>query len=154
MRKVKRLNREIKFRAWNEHRKEMYYQGKHFTEICLVHNEIKIVLDETVKNNENWYRRKYELMQYTGLKDNNDKEIYEGDIVRVTYKKAAPKYKIQDRKVIFNDGAYWLTNSEGTSLTRLSNVSVLFDVISNVESLEVIGNIYENPELLEVNKNE
>lgn len=67
-----------------------------------------------------------ELMQFTGLTDKNGKEIYEGDIV-----KTAPKVF---HKVIFNRGEF-----------QISMVSLAYKRESEVE---VIGNIYENPELL------
>ena len=74
-------------------------------------------------------------IQYTGLKDKNDKEIYEGDIVR---------HKTYGYSVVKTGVVRWIDNE-----TRFT-----FDVIGTNEKLlideydEVIGNIYENPELL------
>ena len=66
------------------------------------------------------------IMQYTGLKDKNGKEIYEDDIAR------HPDH-LRDHVITFNPLAGWLSNFiDGTSH----------------EYIEVIGNIYENPELL------
>lgn len=66
------------------------------------------------------------LMQYTGLKDKNGKEIYEGDIVLYCFRKT-----LFEAEVKFIEG-------------RFSPVSGLHS-----DNYEVIGNIYENPELVE-----
>ena len=68
------------------------------------------------------------LMQYTGLKDKNGKEIYEGDIVRKTFWNSIPCKRIDIIKI---PDCYYHT------FTGMQD-----------EEFEVIGNIYENPELL------
>ena len=85
-------------------------------------------------------------MQYTGLKDKNGKEIYEGDII--SYK--ALKEKRKDK--IFRNVIEW-ANYSGTLgwIIRGNDKRVYIPLNSNQvfnHNIEIIGNIYENPELL------
>jgi len=111
------MNRDIKFRAWGPNTKYMWSweEFKH----CFVHAMFDPEHGEKI------------LMQYTGLKDKNGKEIYEGDIV-VTKgtSMSGKKWDHKPKTVVFDpDYGYCLLKS-----------SLITDVI---------GNIYENPELLE-----
>ena len=124
--------REIKFRAWDKLKKEWYH---------LVSLED---LPEEVKTQEPWIADfspaddgKLVLMQYTGLKDKNGKEIYEGDILR--YQKGE-KNQIKGH-VVFDKGAY--------RLKHLSHVKTECTDLWNVcDAMTVDANLYENPELL------
>lgn len=115
--------REIKFRAWDRGRKEMIP----FELIELPYSE-NVNLDGQF---DGLIDRGYVLMQYTGLKDKNGVEIYEGDIVAIN----EPKEVF---KVVFKDGSFY------PSSTLLQKC----DDSHNLEFYEIIGNIYENPELL------
>lgn len=76
------------------------------------------------------------LMQYTGLKDKNGKEIYEGDVVS----SGAGRVK----EVVFNQSEF------KTSIALKSTTGSLIDIGTNASNeIEVIGNIYEKPELLD-----
>lgn len=85
------------------------------------------------------------FMQSTGLKDKNGVEIYEGDIVKVTNH---PFQKKEDSAGIEIDGDYLIGWSDH-NLTWLAGDLLLYQLKPYIE---VIGNIYENPELLEVPK--
>lgn len=126
--------REIKFRAWNEIDKAM-----------IDWSTIK-VFESLLKNLMSGKVRHHQLMQYTGLKDKNSKEVYEGDIVRFVFEDGA----IVQHKIEWSDKyhAWQVVNlSSGNSLTW--NGSPLLWVAMKTYQPEVIGNIYQNSELLE-----
>lgn len=141
--------REIKFRAWNKERDEMYCLNNHsgIKNIELsMYGEINIIeLFEYLPDGNFAFvslnKDEVELMQYTGLKDKNGVEIYEGDIVDSKYR----------WEVIFKNGCFLCkSNIDKTDIKTLGQILNLRRKVG-CES-EVIGNIYENPELLGENK--
>ena len=121
--------REIKFRAWDSETEEMYYTGESFDIIFYFDSEG--IVAERVTEDETEKLEHLEYMAYTGLKDKNGKEIYEGDIVKHATDEGV-------YKVIFEDGGFYVKNLFEYDFQTI-----------NEYPLEVIGNIYENPELLE-----
>lgn len=116
--------REIKFRAWNEINKEMIYPRKGAFN-CLSSGDILNKYDK--------------VMQFTGCVDMNEKDIYEGDLLYcdsepgsthlITYDETAARF-VDERL------------DDGDSCTS-------YDGFDFVVDTRIIGNIYENPEILE-----
>lgn len=79
--------------------------------------------------------------QFTGMKDVSGKDIYEGDIVKSNYKYAQPNVS----QIIMEDGNSYITGED----LATGNEMLVSDHIGEIE---VIGNVHENPELLEVNE--
>ena len=130
--------REIKFRIWVKDRKEIF-------EVVLINYVSKNVtyILERIGHSLNIRDSKFndvefndvEFMQYTGLKDKNEKEIYEGDIL---FESFGERYY----KVIFENASF-RAEAEG-DFDEYS-----FDLIDIVaQGCEIVGNIYENPELI------
>ena len=122
------MEREIKFRAWcvaGMFKVDDLYFDKGQAEL----NDGDIRSFKDIK-----------LMQFTGLKDKNGKEIFEGDILRYGDK----RYKIIIQ-IVWND-----LSDNGFRILRQANKNILHDIriYRFDEQAEVIGNIYENPELL------
>jgi uncharacterized phage protein (TIGR01671 family) len=124
--------REIKFRAWNKEDKQMIYDDD---EIILgYHSGAFGSFDDD----------RYIFMQYTGLKDKNGKEIYEGDILQADYDFVfIVKFGEYD-----NGESYELSVSGyGWHMQEIKDKNYFKDLLF-MDDFFVIGNIYENPELL------
>jgi uncharacterized phage protein (TIGR01671 family) len=131
------MQRPIKFRAWDKEKKEMHLVGAITFNASGKFNPKDLVIDD-----EEWLQiEKYELMQFTGLLDKNGKEIYEGDIVELTMSNPPNHTFIQ---TITWDDIYlqWTLLIPGTDGGNYPIALVMDNLV------EVIGNIFENPELI------
>ena len=134
------MKREIKFRAWDEDAEEMIYSDKETDGWWEIHpfrygyisgmrggNQFEPPEpDVTYIDGDN-------IMQFAGLKDKNDREIYEGDIIAYTHYECAP----------LNDEI-----TEKIAVEWVNNGFRPFNYLNDSAKVEGIGNIYENPELI------
>lgn len=129
--------REIKFRAWDE-------QEKQWFRFPFVVDSSGRVYREYIGGGK--VERNIVLMQFTGLKDKNGKEIYEGDIVSLHHKlKSAMDFYKNMEVYRCTQRGEWRCESHNGAVNSMS----LFGGLSgHGTNLEVIGNIYENPEIL------
>lgn len=135
--------REIKFRAWCVPEKQMYDV---FTiEFCqggirVEGTGIHIGNGWATEANGHKHDCDVVLMQYTGLTDKNGVEIYEGDVVYFSY--GIPGRSVRG-EIQFKDASFFvLTPSETQKECWLGELNF------HVGEYEVIGNVFENPELL------
>lgn len=140
------MNKEIKFRAWDRFRKKIVANiltikiHRDTENPCLiVYTDKKINLYQEIKESDKIYCNEFELLQYTGLKDKNGKEIFEGDIIEKTYYSYHQPECSEIFKIIYNGLGFSFEHIKGRSYHT-----------PFTEEIEVIGNIYENPELLVV----
>lgn len=134
--------REIKFRAWDKVCNSM-----------LMPDEIHLYMNGTVSVNQVWATGDLELMQYTGLKDKHGKEIYEGDIIKTNAYPFMSDGKHNYSAVVeyIDDPEYLAWYYDIFSVSgRVAGRAVggmLADLYG--QEIEIIGNRYENPDLLE-----
>jgi len=117
--------REIKFRAWNK--KDSNLKDRMIQQATITNNGLVVMPD-----GDEW---DIPLMQYTGLKDKNGKEIYEGDIVMGMHGDTAVIGQVRYTEESIYPTYGW-------------DIMIQYPQ----KSIEVIGNIYENPELLKTAK--
>lgn len=136
------MSRKIKFRAWIEKGCE-----SKMGEVTSI-NLDEVYINYIVCNEQNEieiiglaYFDEYVLLQYTGLKDKNGKEIYEGDILKYNF-------PYDGRLKHTSPVTYLETQASFGVIDFYGNNIPLYDIPAN-NCFEIIGNIYENPEFLE-----
>lgn len=133
--------REIKFRAWDKNDKRIFIDPQmidfYNKKIGYMQYQTEYMPDTSYSIPVGFEEFEYsELMEWTGLYDKNGEDIYEGDII---FESFGEKYY----KVIFENGSF-------KAEFKGDFEEYSFDLIDVVaQGCEVVGNIYENPELME-----
>lgn len=133
--------REIKFRVWINNRMILPYDDWSNYHSIDLEWQICDVWDQNLQLNEDeWFI----LMQYTWLKDNNGKDIYEGDIISYYN----PDNFEKNQEVVWDDISlcYWCGTHDIASLKHIQDNMI--EQFKFQWKFEVIWNIYENPELI------
>lgn len=162
------MNRDIKFRAWDKENNRMWFTGQegedtgkgtdrgiwtfqsYFNKQGCFEAVIYRCFDNGVGLEDEDI--KLPIMQYTGLKDKNGKDIYEGDILRCKCLKKCKLDSCAEKVIQYKNSliewwesgcnlGYRLRDSKGKTM-------MIKPTHLNTMEVEVIGNIYENPELL------
>lgn len=151
------MNREIKFRVWDRALNKMitkenvkglldtvntgdwdtdytYSRDEWYPayDILTIFDYFEYIQDRYIEDTST---KRFELMQYTGLHDKNGKEIYEGDIVEITRPCILEKGEVK-----FINGCFAIKSKD--------TLLMLYQCEINNFKLKVIGNIFDNPELL------
>jgi uncharacterized phage protein (TIGR01671 family) len=135
------MTREIKFRIWDKEEKKYMFDGGVFEAKIIINNGFfgEHYLPDEQEN--------YIIEQFTGLKDSNGKDIYEGDIMPVTYKFNVSTTKncvVEWDEVEVGDPYIEFTYTPGFVLRQKDEPHNRFCLD---QGKGIIGNIHENPEL-------
>lgn len=131
------MSREIKFRAWDKENNKMHYDVQDISGMNTVADfaSFERILNSPMENEYGWIdeSKRFRVMQHIGIEDKNKKEIYERDIV-----------KIDGQQELFT--VVWVCDTARFGLQ--SKTQLLYFEFGLGSKIEIIGNIYENADLL------
>ena len=150
------MKREIKFRAWNTEMNHMVFPSLEFGREIWPCTYKRIIKSETNENGDTvqlvlemvsvdhiLQSPEFEVMQFTGLLDKSGKEIYEGDIVF----NHTEEGRSNSNTIIWDKDRYVIEQLSAQD-DEIDGIGIYLELYLYNEDIEVIGNIYENPELL------
>ena len=147
--------REIKFRAWDKKEEKMFevWELKGIWSDPEPRDAMVVLWNDTgdeESNTKEIFLMDTILMQYTGLKDEDDKEIYEGDIIWQEIWNGGDGRTEPNETDRFEGIVIYDVNGFGIQTKGCENGETEVELVKNDEfnTSGVIGNIYENPELL------
>ncbi len=123
-------NRKIRFRAWDKKRKKFLSPKENSRSVT--------------ETGYPYLSFQYIIQQYTGLKDKNNKEIYEGDIVEVTLEDSLGAIAVSVNEETYTETGYVFYNQETCSF-RIQLKNYQYCILGG-KNLKVVGNVLENPE--------
>jgi uncharacterized phage protein (TIGR01671 family) len=135
--------RIIKFRAWDKQRKEMFQ-----VQSLNTYSDRDNSKPFQVRRYQSDLPEDFELMQFTGLLDKNGKEIYEGDVLTMKIPISINGTHTHNVEIFSQGYAFWFKTIIYPGYTDC----LWFHY--NASQREIIGNIYEHPDLLTPNQNE
>ena len=153
-------NREIKFRAWDSYSKSFYYLKVKDSPMGEIHLDTPQDIRGLMVQPKVRMEQKLEWQQYSGLTDKHGREIYEGDVVRFTnyyngkvYEQGIGIVELGKFETVGETGwngetvvGFYLCKAVISVSSHLGTHSMS---LFNWDELEVIGNIHENPDLVE-----
>lgn len=137
--------REIKFRAWDKKFKGMHWDVESYDYFQPVFADgEEFVFADFISNKDN----RFILMQFTGLRDSKNRDIFEGDIVTVNKRDPLHEVCFDAYNAGFSLRRQPYTNSPDLQAREDGYIYAYYYFHDSDKELEVIGNVYENPELL------
>lgn len=140
------MSRPLKFRAWNKTHKQMWHDGGHM--------DLSISLDGIIGSPDSYYGQDqsddFVIMQYTGLKDRYGFDVYQDDLVEFeTYEDLVGITKDIYRVVWNGLWACWQLDNLTNRIRGVFGHPYNYEIPSLSVDGTIVGNIHENPELLE-----
>lgn len=143
------MSREIKFRFWDKQNRCWSFADLYIDS----DGDLYEIYEESQSYQTYMHREcvndRYERVQYTGLRDEQGTDIYEGDVVELEHMPSSPDTETFIGQVYFKDGAFWFDDGthEPTHLSVITYVAYHYNGYRPYRCFAK-GNIYEHPELI------